>query len=507
MIGRRLLAFIAVALLAAGCSSAAGADETADGSGGELGATQWVLRSYSAAGTLTLVPDGLFADANFTSGRVSGTAGCNHYDALYRAGGRMLLIGQPAVTFRLCDDAANALEQAYIPLLQQSRFYNVNGRTLTIRSADLAVILIYDAAPNNPLLGDWFIQAYNNGAGAVTTPVPGSQPTATFGLRRMSGNTGCNSFNGDYTLNDDKVLIGPLAQTQAACADPLGAQEQQIIAAFRGIGRVVYRGPLVDLESLTGATQIRLIRPEAVPVPSASPSASASASASAAPSASASAAPSASASPSPSPTATATPSPTATPTAAPTATPVATPTATAAPTVAPPQSIPPTATCDLMATAGGQTAKVATIVYPSTWFTVSSPPALACRYFSPTKITVPSDPSTLTTAVMIQSDPASTYDAALAAATNPTAWNVLQQQPATVGGGTGWPATLIEATSTAGSPGYPPGVTRYGYLLNVSGKPAWIVTSGTINTPEYNTNKGVVQLIASKSTVLAVTPF
>jgi hypothetical protein len=33
------------------------------------------------------------------------------------------------------------------------------------------------------------------------------------------------------------------------------------------------------------------------------------------------------------------------------------------------------------------------------------------------------------------------------------------------------------------------------------------VTSGTINTPEYNTNKSVVQLIASKSTVLAVTPF
>ena len=476
MIGRRLLALIAVALLAAGCSSAAGADETADGSGGELGATQWVLRSYSVAGTLTLVPDGLFTDANFTSGRVSGTTGCNHYDALYRAGGRMLLIGQPAVTFRLCDDAANALEQAYVPLLQQSRFYNVNGRTLTIRSGDLAVILIYDAAPNNPLLGDWFIQAYNNGAGAVTTPVPGSQPTATFGLRRMSGNTGCNSFNGDYTLNDDKVLIGPLAQTQAACPDPLGAQEQQIIAAFRGIGRVVYRGPLVDLESLTGTTQIRLIRPDAVPVPSASPSASAAASAAA----SASATPSASAS--------ASPSPSPTPTAAPTGTP--------APTVAPPQSIPPTATCDLTATAGGTTAKVATIVYPSNWFTVTSPPTLACRYFSPTQITVPADPSTLKTAVMIQSDPASTYDAALAAATNPTAWNVLQQQPATVGGGTGWPATLIEATSTAGSPGYPPGVTRYGYLLNVSGKPAWIVTSGTINTPEYNTNKSVVQLIA-----------
>ena len=187
---------------------------------------------------------------------------------------------------------------------------------------------------------------------------------------------------------------------------------------------------------------------------------------------------------------------------------MATPPGSPAPTVKPPESIPPTATCDLNSTAGGTTTKVATIVYPANWFTVTTPANLACRYFSPTQITVPSDPSTLTTAVMIQGDPASTYDAALAAATNPTAWNVLQQQTVTVGGGAGWPATLIEATSTAGSPGYPAGVTRYGYLLDVGGKPAWIVTSGTVGSAAYQTNQQVVQLIASKSTVVAVaTPF
>ena len=161
MTGRRFLALIAVAMLAAGCSSANAGDDTADGSGGELGATQWVLRSYDVSGTLTVVPDGQFVDANFNSGRVSGTAGCNQYDALYRAGGRMLLIGYMTQTARICDDAANAMEQAYIPLFEQSRFYNVNGRTLTIRDGNLKVILVYDAAPNNPLLGDWLILSYN----------------------------------------------------------------------------------------------------------------------------------------------------------------------------------------------------------------------------------------------------------------------------------------------------------------------------------------------------------
>lgn len=498
MTGRRFLALIAVALLAAACTSATAGDETADGSGGELGATQWVLRSYDVNGTLTVVPDTQFVDANFISSRVSGSAGCNQYDALYRAGGRTLLIGFMTSTSRICDDESNALEQAYLANLTNSRFYNVNGRTLTIRDGSLKVLLVYDAAPNNPLLGDWLILSYNNGTGAVTTPVPDSNPTATFGLRRLSGTTGCNSFQGDYTLNGDAVVIGPLGRTQMACADPLMAQEQAIVTAFQGVGRVDYQGSRVDLRSLTGALQVQLIRPWAVPAPSASPSASASAAASASASAAPSATASPSASPTPSPTPTAAPS--ATPTANPTTAPTATPTlGTPAPTVVPPQSIPPTATCQLTVTSNGATVPVANIVYPASWNTVTAPPTAACRYFDPEPITVPADPSTLVTAVMIKSDPASTYQDALTTATNPTAWNVTINKPVTV---SGLQATLIEATSTAGSPGFPAGTTRYGYLINIGGKPAWIETSGTAGSAAYQTNVSVVNLMASKSTFI-----
>ena len=74
MTGRRILAFLAVTLLVAGCSVAT-ASETADGDGGELQGTQWVLRSYDVNGVLTSVPEGQFVDANFISARVSGSAG------------------------------------------------------------------------------------------------------------------------------------------------------------------------------------------------------------------------------------------------------------------------------------------------------------------------------------------------------------------------------------------------------------------------------------------------
>jgi hypothetical protein len=71
----------------------------------------------------------------------------------------------------------------------------------------------------------------------------------------------------------------------------------------------------------------------------------------------------------------------------------------------------------------------------------------------------------------------------------------------------GLPATRIEATSTAGSPGYPAGVTRYGYLIDLGGqRSAWIETSGTLGAASYVTNTSVVDLMASESTITPPIP-
>ena len=129
------------------------------------------------------------------------------------------------------------------------------------------------------------------------------------------------------------------------------------------------------------------------------------------------------------------------------------------------------------------------MVYPANWFTVTTPANLACRYFDPAPITVPTDPTTLVTAIQV-----------MAAATNPTAWNVLVNEPATAAG---LPASKIEATSTAGSPGFPAGTTRYGYLLNLGTGSAWIQTSGTVGQPPFTTNMPVVDLMAAQSSIKA----
>ena len=40
---------------------------------------------------------------------------------------------------------------------------------------------------------------------------------------RLTGETGCNSFNGPYQSDGDAISIGPLAVTRAACPDPARA--------------------------------------------------------------------------------------------------------------------------------------------------------------------------------------------------------------------------------------------------------------------------------------------
>jgi heat shock protein HslJ len=416
---------------------------------------------------------------------MTGVAGCNQYDAVYQNGGRLLLIGMTATLRRACDEATDAFGSAYLALLDQSRYYGIRADTLVIRGADLTVLLVFNAAPANPLLGSWIVDSYASAPNALIAPLEGTELTAVFGLARVGGSSGCNTYDGPYTTNGTVAAIGPLATTRMACADDVMAQETAFLAALQGVGRIQRGAQTVQLQDLSGGTLVNLRRPspavEASPSPSTGPTASPGQTLTpATPTASPSVAPSA--------------SPTASPTPTPTATPAATP--TPAPTVEPPASLPPTATCAL--TFPG--AATATIVYPSDWNTVTAPPTAACRYFDPEPITVPADPSTLTTAVMIKSDPAGTYDAALSAATNPTAWNVLTNESVTVAG---LPATRIEATSTAGSPGVPAGSTRYGYLINVRGGAAWMETVGTAGDATYTSNTSVVDLMASESTITA----
>ncbi len=492
---RRLASLAILALLVSGCSltDRIGGDSD-DGLGGELQANRWVLRSYASGGALVIVPDDQYADAEFRSDRISGFGGCVDYDAAYRSSGRLLLVSMITNALPSCGEATDSFQSTYLLLLGQSRWYNAGANSLIIRAQDRSVILEFDAAPPNSLLGSWVVESYATTPGTPIAPIAGTDLSVVFRLQRIGGSSGCNTFQGPYTQNGNLAAIGPLATTQMACPEDVMAQETAFLKALQGIGRIEPRGQRLELTDLSGKVVVALIRPSAIPQPSPSPSASPSA----APTASPTPVPSPSASPSAAPTPSPTPAPTATPTAAPTPspTPAATPVVTpsAAPSIAPPASLPPLANCAL----GG-----ATIVYPANWFTLPVPSTAACRYFSPTAITTAPAPGAPITGIVITTDPAATYAEALTAATNPTAWNVLTNQAVTV---SGLPATRIQATSTAGIPQFPADSTRYGYLINIGGRGVWIQTGGTVGDAAFTTRMSVVDLMASQSTIAPPIP-
>jgi heat shock protein HslJ len=382
-----------------------------------------------------------------------------------------------------CAEEATTFEGTYLGLLARSRFYSARRDTLTIYDGSLTTILVFDAAPRNPLRGNWRVDSFAPTPNSVTAVLEGTQIEAVFGIASVGGFAGCNSYSGTYGTNGNVVRIGRLATTRRACEPDVMEQETAFLEALQGAALIETRADRVNLTDLSGSIVVGLVRPMPEPAPSPSPSGS--------PGASATAEPSATEEPTAEPTATPRPTVAPTPTPAPTAAP------TAAPTLSPPPVIPTVTICDLRTTDG---VTLAAIVYPGTWFTLEEPAELACQYFDPEQITVPADPSTLQTAVRASIDP-TPYADAVAAATDTANWEVGQQQDLTVDN---LPATAIEATATADGAGIPVGTSRLAYLVDVrSAGTLMLWTTGTTGDEVYATNAGVVTLIMALSTVQA----
>ncbi|HEX5013313.1 MAG TPA: META domain-containing protein [Candidatus Limnocylindrales bacterium] len=480
---RPIAAVIALVALVAACSPAA-----PDANGGQLEGTDWVLRSYDLGGTLTIVPDTQYVDAEFRSNRVNGFSGCNTYNARYRAGARTLFISKASVTLMACAEESMALEQAYLGLLDSSRFFGIRRNTLTIYSGLGSPILVYDAAPRNPLRGEWQVSAFANG-NTVTSLLPGTDIDVAFGIASVGGFSGCNSFSGTYGTNGNVVRVSPLATTRVACDQPIMDQETAFLKALQGSAFIEVRANAVNLTDVGGSILVGLVRPTPELLPGASPGASAPASVEPT-----EAPPSVAATPAPTPAPTPPPTPTPPPpTAAPTPPPPSG-AATPPPTIEPPIVLPTVLTCQL-ATSDG--VAVAAIVYPGNWFTVPEPPELVCRYFSPESITVPADPSTLETDVRASVD-ATPFADSVAAATDAANWTVRAQQDITVDA---LPAKVVEATAASDASGYTAGTSRFIYLIDVgsAGTVSLWTTGGVDDAADYQARAGLVTFMVALS--------
>jgi heat shock protein HslJ len=228
-----LAAVGALCFVAAACSggSSDNSSTTTTSAGVALVGTNWELTDAASLG----VPLGaVTVTARFDSGTVSGDSGCNSYSATYRTSGDKLTISSSiAATQRACEPAPTAVEQHYLARLPKTASYAIRGDQLTLSDAGGNALLVYRAVNGAQAIErSWTVTSYYTG-NAVQSVAVGSTLTATFDDGRITGDAGCNTFNGPYVVTLTKIRIGPLASTRRACpSEEVATQETHYLAAL-----------------------------------------------------------------------------------------------------------------------------------------------------------------------------------------------------------------------------------------------------------------------------------
>ena len=233
--------------------AACGSSGTQNG-GGDLTSQVWGLTALLGQPLVS----GTGISAQFTAdGKVSGSAGCNQYAGKYTTSGSSITF-DPSImsTAMACEQAVMDQEQVYLKMLPEVKTYEVKGDQLTFFGADNKVLAAYKAETQDLAGTEWNVIGYNNGKQAVVSVINGTTLTASFGKDgNLSGNAGCNTYSGTYTVNGNQVTIGPLASTMMFCEDPAGTmdQEAQYLAALQTAATYQIENNVLELRTTDGA--------------------------------------------------------------------------------------------------------------------------------------------------------------------------------------------------------------------------------------------------------------
>ncbi|HYH93511.1 MAG TPA: META domain-containing protein [Candidatus Saccharimonadales bacterium] len=247
-IARLLATALLVGVTAVACSVGS------DNANGGLADTSWTVVSIAGAPTIVEArPTIAFA----ADGAVSGTTGCNTYTGRFMTDGDKIEVGpELATTMMACEPARNAQEQAFTAALTgatnwelaESGSLELRGRADMVAepaaAAGASPAASADAAVALPGTS-WLLASIGD------APVADVVPTLEFGADgSASGNAGCNTYNGTYTIDGATIAFGPLISTKMACGGEQDATESAFLGALQAAtgwsvdaeGRLVLEG-------------------------------------------------------------------------------------------------------------------------------------------------------------------------------------------------------------------------------------------------------------------------
>ncbi|TXC65330.1 META domain-containing protein [Piscinibacter aquaticus] len=112
-------------------------------------------------------------------------------------------------------------------------------------------------APATDVHGTWVIEQ------ARAEPILDKRRARTVLGRdgRLSGHNSCNAMNGSFTLEGDRIRIGPIATTRLACPELLREQEDRILTALElAVTARVRPDGLLEIRDADGRGLLRATR-------------------------------------------------------------------------------------------------------------------------------------------------------------------------------------------------------------------------------------------------------
>lgn len=192
------------------------------GSNRELTKTQlsdkWILKSMNNRNANELftekTPTLIF---NFGTEQVSGNAGCNTYIGRFVYNNGEFRAPNLALTQMACVGGSN--EPDFVRLLGNTSKLSIMNGDLIFSQNNMPVMTFYRARPVTPsdISGTWRLQTID-GKDAMSE-FNGRIPTMVlnFSDNKITGNAGCNDYNGTFTLSNNVMEIGPFVTTRMSC--------------------------------------------------------------------------------------------------------------------------------------------------------------------------------------------------------------------------------------------------------------------------------------------------
>lgn len=199
-----------------------------------LTGTRWLLTQYGdPAAPQTPLADTEPVLSFDQEGQLGHTTGCNGMGGEYTLTGVDFTVGNLIQTEMACEEPIMSQESAIGQALQSATTLTQADDTLTIAYPDGELRYTRQAEPEPAsLIGpEWKLETITSGDMAQST-VAGTTVTLTFTGDSLSGNAGCNSYNGGWSGDENALTIQPIASTKMACADQ-AANDQEVLYLSR----------------------------------------------------------------------------------------------------------------------------------------------------------------------------------------------------------------------------------------------------------------------------------